>query len=98
MTTETDPSGLFGMAGAAVGAVLTFLVAFGVDLTPDQTAAILGLVATVGPLAVALAIRRKAWAPASVAKATDAAFVRGDSGEVPVNPPTLLREWEARHE
>ena len=44
---------------AAVGAVLTALTAFGVDLTPDQRAAILGVWATVGPLLFAVWTRRK---------------------------------------
>lgn len=44
---------------AAVGAVLTTLVAFGVDLTEDQQKALTGLVAVLAPLAVALWARRK---------------------------------------
>lgn len=44
---------------AALGATLTLLTSFGVDLTPDQRAAILGLWATVGPLVFAVWTRRK---------------------------------------
>ena len=44
---------------AAVAAVLTLLVSFGVTLTEAQTAAILGLWATVGPLLFAVWTRRK---------------------------------------
>ena len=65
-TTNSDPSGLVGGVGAAVGAVLSVLVAFGIDLTPAQVDAILLVVATFGPLVVAYAIRRWAWAPDSV--------------------------------
>lgn len=65
-TFESDPSGLIAAIGAAVGAVLTLLVAFGVDLTDAQVDAILAVVATFGPLAVGFAIRRKAYAPDTV--------------------------------
>lgn len=44
---------------AAVGAVLTLLTEFGVDVTDGQRAAILGLWATVGPLVFAVWTRRK---------------------------------------
>lgn len=64
-TMQTDPSGVVGTIGAAVGAVLALLVAFGVDLTAEQTETILGVVATVGPIVIAILIRRHAWAPAS---------------------------------
>ncbi|MDA3643770.1 hypothetical protein LZ318_11995 [Saccharopolyspora indica] len=37
---------------AAVSAVIALLVSFGVDLTEDQTKAILGVVAVVAPLVV----------------------------------------------
>lgn len=65
-TRTTDPSGLFGSIGTAVGALLALLVAFGVDLTQEQVTSILGVVAAVGPLVTAWAIRRYAWAPQSV--------------------------------
>ncbi len=65
-TMQTDPSGAVGTISAAVGATLALLVAFGIDLTPTQVEAILGVVATVGPIVVAILIRRHAWAPASV--------------------------------
>lgn len=46
---------------SAVAAVMTALVAFGVDLSDDQQKAILGVVAVVAPLLVAAA--RKYVAP-----------------------------------
>lgn len=62
---DTDPSGVVGAVGAFVGAVLALLVAFGIDLTETQVEAVLGVVATGGPIAIALWIRRHAWSPAS---------------------------------
>lgn len=62
---DRDPSSLFGSIGAVVGAVIALLVAFGVVLTEDQTAAILGLVAVLSPIVTAYAIRRKAYSPAT---------------------------------
>lgn len=40
---------------AAVSAVIALLVAFGLDLSTEQTAAILGVVAVLAPLAVTVA-------------------------------------------
>lgn len=44
---------------AVVAAILAVLFAFGLDLTADQTAAILGLVGVIAPLVVALVARGK---------------------------------------
>lgn len=44
---------------AIVGAIITALVAFGIDLSKDQQTAILGLVTVVAPLVVALVVRSK---------------------------------------
>ncbi len=43
---------------AALSAVLTLLVSFGVDVTDAQAAAVLGVWATVGPLVFAVWARR----------------------------------------
>ena len=65
--TQSDPSSLFGMVGAAMGAVVTLLVAYGVDISHAQAAAILGVAATVLPLIVTFGgTRLYAWAPTSV--------------------------------
>lgn len=61
---------------ALVTAVLGALVAFGLDLTANQTSAILGVVAVVAPLAVALLAR---------GKVTPTADPRNDDG-VPLTP------------
>ena len=44
---------------ALVSAVVAVLAAFGLDLSQDQTAALVGLVAVVAPLIVALVVRPK---------------------------------------
>ena len=51
-----------------VGAVCALLVAFGVHLSRDQVAAILGVVAAVGPLLVWAVGRRRVFSPATVAR------------------------------
>lgn len=77
MNTHTDPSGLFGTAGTLVAAVIALLVAFGVPLTPDQTQAILGVLAAAGPAVVAWRIRRHAYAPETVDDVRTAAYRSG---------------------
>lgn len=63
-----EPALTVGGVSAAVGAVLTLLIAFGVDLTETQTKAILGVVLVAGPLVVAAITRAKVYAPATVAR------------------------------
>lgn len=63
-----EPALSVGGAAAAVGAILTVLIAFGIDLTETQVKAILGLVLIGGPFAVAVFIRARAYAPATVAR------------------------------
>jgi hypothetical protein len=63
-----EPALSVGGVAAAVGSVITLLVAFGVDLTEAQTKAILGVVLIAGPLVLAAITRAKVYAPATVAK------------------------------
>lgn len=56
---SNEPALTIGGITAAVTAVLTLLVAFGVTLTQAQTAAILGVVGTLGSLVQAWLTRRK---------------------------------------
>jgi predicted amino acid dehydrogenase len=44
---------------AIVGSILTLLVSFGVDLTQEQTAAIVGFVGVVAPVAIGFIVRAK---------------------------------------
>lgn len=56
---QNEPLITVGTITAAVTAVLTLLVAFGLDLTEAQSTAILGVAAIVAPFVVALASRSK---------------------------------------
>lgn len=60
---EKDPGALFGAIGASASAAIALLVSFGIDISADQQAAILGIIAVLGPLLTALGIRYKAYAP-----------------------------------
>ncbi|MBA2528515.1 MAG: hypothetical protein H0V19_00885 [Euzebyales bacterium] len=60
-----QPAALVGMITAAVAALIALFVAFGVDLNPDQQAAILSAAAVAAPLVAALIIKRQVWSPAS---------------------------------
>lgn len=63
-----EPAVTVGAVAAAVGAVLTLLIAFGVNLSEAQTEAILGVVLVAGPLVLAAITRGRVWSPATVAK------------------------------
>lgn len=55
---------------AGVAAVIALLASFGVNLTHDQTVAVLGVVSVVAPLVVAFVARRKVT-PVADPKAED---------------------------
>lgn len=76
-TPDTDPSGYYGSFVTLIGALLALLVAFGVDLTDTQTAAILGVATAAGPLVTAWLIRRRAWAPDTHRGALERAYEAG---------------------
>lgn len=67
---NTEPARIVGTLGAVVSALLVLLAAFGLDVTADQQAAILGLVAVAAPIAVGFLIRGKVYAPATVERLT----------------------------
>lgn len=62
---DQDPSGIFGSLSALVAALLVLLVAFGIDITEEQQAAILSVLAVLGPAVTAILIRFKAYSPAT---------------------------------
>ena len=63
---------------AGVGALITLLVAFGVPITVDQESAILGLVAVLGPIIVAVVGART-----TVEYTAGGDVLRGDANEGP---------------
>jgi len=60
-----EPAAIIGAISTAVTAVLALLVAFGIDLTDGQQAAILGVIAGVGPVVTGILIRRTVYSPAT---------------------------------
>lgn len=67
-TDSTEPLVTVGSLTAAATALLALLVAFGLDLSADQQSAILGVVAVVAPIVVAVVGRRRVYSPATVAR------------------------------
>ena len=61
---------LFGIASmtAVATALIALLVAFGLPISADQQTAILGVVAVLAPLVVAVAGRSRVYSPATVAR------------------------------
>lgn len=55
----TEPVAVGAAVVTLVQAVLVLVVAFGVDLTPEQTAAIMAVVTSLVTLAAAIVVRRK---------------------------------------
>lgn len=65
-----------GTFTAAAAAIVGAAVVFGVDLSPEQTGAILALIGVVAPLVVAFVGRLKVFAPATVRSMVKAAETR----------------------
>jgi hypothetical protein len=91
---ETEPLVAPASITAAVGALLSLMVAFGLDLTEQQTGAVLAAVTLVAPLVLFFLARRKVFAPATVrAMVVDAADnlhpgeTRSVAAEVSTPPP-----------
>ena len=84
----SEPAVTTGASVAAVVvAVLGLLTAFGVDLTPDQSAAILAVVAVVAPIVTAFLIRRQVWSPAGLAQVMPVHEGAGPSPEDEADDP-----------
>ncbi|MEK8107397.1 hypothetical protein NKG94_23770 [Micromonospora sp. M12] len=71
----TEPLVTIGTITAAVTAVIGLLVAFGLPVSDDQQARILGVIAVAAPFVVVAWGRRKVYAPATVAR-----LLRGRNG------------------
>ncbi len=56
---NTEPAITIASVTALVAALITLLVAFGVDISTDQKAAIMGVVTIGAPIVAGLLIRRK---------------------------------------
>ncbi|MGA5306526.1 hypothetical protein [Micromonospora taraxaci] len=72
---STEPLVTIGTITAAVTAVLGLLVAFGLPISDDQQARILGVIAVAAPFIVTFWGRHKVYAPATVAR-----LLRGRNG------------------
>lgn len=66
-----EPLITVGTLTTAAIAVLALIVAFGIDLDDDRQSAILGVVAVVAPLAVAVVGRFKVFSPYTVRRMLD---------------------------
>lgn len=62
----TEPSRVVGLVTSVVVSVFALLVALGLPISDQVQAAILGLIATVGPLVAAQVIRGKVYSPKTV--------------------------------
>lgn len=72
-----EPAQIIGYLTGAATAVIALLVAFGLDLTQEQQAAILGVVAVVAPVVAGLVIRSAVFSPNSAQNAADQAAKTG---------------------
>jgi len=81
---EREPALVIGLITAAVASVLVLLAAFGVQLTPEQQVAVIGVIAGVGPLITAIISRTKVTSTATVVQvvAPDGAILAGPASSL----------------
>lgn len=63
-----EPAWTVGAFVGVVGAIITTVLAFGLNLTPAQSGALMGLATLLAPLISAYFTRQRVYAPATVAK------------------------------
>ena len=83
--TKTEPTGLIGSISAAIVAVIGLLVAFGVDLTSEQTGAIVTAFSAVAIVIQTIITRNSVYSPASTQRAANAAAQTADA-TIPAPP------------
>lgn len=84
----TEPARVVGLVTGVVTSVVALLVALGIDISPELTTAILGLLATLGPIVAGFVIRSKVYSPETVREMVKRSVVvglraadgQGDSG------------------
>lgn len=91
-TTTGEPLAPVAIVSAVVSAVIALLTAFGLDLSAEQVAAIMGLVAALGALAVWLVGRRKTVPTGNVAamRARSGQLVAGDAVQTETGTPVRV--------
>lgn len=78
---NTEPAITIASLVALLGAVITLLVVFGIEVTDDQRDAIIA-VATIGlPIVAGLVIRAKVVSPATDAERSRLAYLAGVNGD-----------------
>lgn len=71
-----EPLLTVGLITAAAVAILALAAAFGLSLDDDAQAAILGLVAVLAPVIVAVVARARTWSPATVRATVNAELAK----------------------
>lgn len=94
-----EPLITVGTITAIVTTGLALLVAYGINVNNNQQAAILGVIAVLAPIVVAVVGRLKVWSPQSVrAVVQQARFEErerhAESGTRPATPP--VEDWRPR--
>lgn len=77
-----EPARIIASITAAVTAVIALLVAYGLDISQEQQAAILGVVAVVAPLIAGIIIRNNVYSPQSTQDVAERAAVTGKAPKI----------------
>lgn len=81
---NTEPATLTGTITAAAGAVITLLVAFGLNLSEEQSVAIMGVVIIAAPIIQGIVTRGQVYSPSTVQRIANQAV---ETGDATIDPP-----------
>jgi hypothetical protein len=76
-----EPAITVGSVGALIAAAIILARTFGVPITEDQQAALLAFVAVATPIVAGIITRQFVYAPDTVRKETNEAYVAGKTGQ-----------------
>lgn len=77
--TSKEPAALVGMITGLVSAVIALAIAYGVDISDDQQAAIMGLVAALAPIIAGIVTRSKVYSPSTTQSLVNKAAATQDA-------------------
>lgn len=76
---KKEPAQIVGIITGIVTAVIALAIAYGADISEDQKAAILGMVAALAPVISGIVTRSQVFAPSSVQRIANKSASTGDA-------------------
>jgi len=82
MNLEREPAQIIGYVTAAVAAVISLLIAYGIDISDDQRQAWMAVTSILAPAIAGVIIRFNVWSPAHTQEVADKAAQTGKAPQI----------------